>query len=688
MGATSLRPLWLLLALALPGSADATPRIVAAEELRPQARHERATDLILRVIAAYHYESKPVDDRLSSRILDNYLDNMDSNRDFFLSADIRRFEQRRHSLDDALKNKNLTPAFEIFRLYRQRVEQRYAHARRLLEQPFDFSVNESYRFDRRETDWAETEAALNETWRKKVKNDYLNLKLAGKDPDEIRATLRSRYERARTSVFQFNADDVFQAFINSYTTAVDPHTSYLSPRSSQNFEINMSLSLEGIGAVLGADRDHTVVQEVIPGGPAELSGLLDAKDRIIGVGQGAAGGMVDVIGWRLDDVVDLIRGPKGSVVRLEILPEETGLEGRSEIIALTRDKIKLENQAARSDIIELDEGGKLGVIRVPTFYSGLSAQARGKDDYHSTAKDVKRLLTALRDEHCDGLIIDLRGNGGGSLLEALELTGMFIEAGPVVQTRDAEGRIEINLDPDPDIVYGGPLAVLVNRHSASAAEIFAGAMQDYQRGVIVGEPTFGKGTVQNFIDLDRIVEDPEKKHGRVKLTIAQFFRISGGSNQRRGVVPDIILPTAKYSDEHGERSLKGALPWDAIKPARYARANAPVENYAVARERHQRRMGQHRLFQLLLEELEAEREAESRKVVTLLEDRRRAQREQRLAATEEFHNAWRAEQGLPPLPARAAGDAALPEEAEETEAQDVLLEETARILRDLIALAR
>ena len=387
---------------------------------------------------------------------------------------------------------------------------------------------------------------MDEIWRKKVKNDYLMLLLADKEDDDIKEILDKRYARFRTSTFQLNSNDVFQSFINAYTVAVEPHTFYFTPRSSENFDITMRLSLEGIGAVLRAEQDYTVVQRIIPGGPAELGGQLQANDRITGVGQGVRGEITDVIGWRLDDVVDMIRGPKGSVVRLEILSERDGFTGNGRIISITRDEIRLEEQAARSEVIDLENGGQIGVITVPAFYSDFPAQAQGKKDYRSTTRDVRRLLAGLKEKTLDGLLIDLRGNGGGSLLEALELTGLFIESGPIIQTRDYAGKIEINSDPDPDIAYGGPLAVLVNRNSASASEIFAGAIQDYRRGIIIGEPTFGKGTVQNIIDLNHFTDSSHEDHGRLKATIAQFFRISGGSNQHRGVIPDIIFPTAHY----------------------------------------------------------------------------------------------------------------------------------------------
>ena len=677
-----------LLVLTLQLSVQATPPVVTEDELWPEERHERAAAIILHIIGKYHYRKKPLDDDLSSRILDNYLDSLDANRSFFLETDVTDFERHRYLLDDALKDQDLQPVFDIFKVFRRRIDERAAYAQRLLETEFDFGIEENYLFDRRETAWARTEAELDETWRKKVKSDYLLLKLAGKDVDEIKETLHKRYARLRTSTFQLNANDVFQTFVNAYTTVIEPHTTYFSPRSSENFDITMRLSLEGIGAVLRADHDYTVVQKVIPGGPAELGGQLGAEDKIIGVGQGSNGKITDVIGWRLDDVVDLIRGPKGSVVRLEILPETGGIEGSNKIIVITRDKIKLEEQAAKSEIIDLENGGKIGVIDVPAFYSDIIAQSKGEPDYRSTTRDVRKILAELKDKNLDGLLIDLRGNGGGSLAESLELTGLFIESGPIVQTRDSSGKIEINNDPDPEIAYGGPLAVLVDRYSASASEIFAGAIQDYQRGIIIGEPTFGKGTVQNIIDLNQFVRNSDERHGRLKTTIAQFYRISGGSNQHRGVVPDIVFPTARYSGDHGERSLDNALPWDEIRPARYIPTSAPVESFIYARERHINRIKQHRLIQLLLEDMDFTREADNTKTITLLESKRKSEREELLVAKKKLRNEFRVALGLEPVPIHVDDADEAEQDDEELESLDVLLEEAARILFDLIAPSR
>ena len=411
---------------------------------------------------------------------------------------------------------------------------------------------------------------------------------------------------------------------------------------------------------------------------------MQASDKITGVGQGDRGEITDVVGWRLDDVVDMIRGPKGSVVRLEILSERDGFTGNGKVIAITRDEIRLEEQAAQSDVIDLESGGQIGVITVPAFYSDFPAQAQGKKDYRSTTRDVRRLLAGFKEKNLDGLLIDLRGNGGGSLLEALELTGLFIESGPIIQTRDYSGKIEINSDPDPDIAYGGPLAVLVNRNSASASEIFAGAIQDYRRGIIIGEPTFGKGTVQNIIDLNHFTDASDEDHGRLKATIAQFFRISGGSNQHRGVIPDIIFPTARFGQDYGERVLDNALPWDEVKPLYFMPVSAPVESFARARELHEQRIQDNRLMRLLLEDMESAQAMENKKTVSLQQSKRKAEREQRRLATAELRNEYRVTLGLEPVPA----DAVDIEDEDELEDLDPLLDEAARILFDLVVPVR
>ena len=663
--------------------------LVPQSELVPAKKHIDATKVIIYIINSHHYRKKSIDNTLSSSMFDAYLKSLDPNHNFFLNEDIQNFSIYRYKLDEALKEADLEPAFDIFRIYRKRVKERINYAVSELKKEFDFEIDEDYLFDRRDLTWANDVDELNNYWRKRVKNDMLNLLLTGKEKTEIKDILKKRYQRIYTSTFQLDSNDIFQTFVNAYTTTIEPHTSYFSPRTSENFDISMRLSLEGIGAVLRSENDYTLIQKVIPGGPADLSKKLHSKDKIIGVGQGESGEILDVIGWRLDDVVELIRGPKDTVLRLEIIPGKTGNEDLTKIITLTRDKIKLEESASKSTVIDLPElDKKIGVIDIPTFYVDFEAQAKGDPDFRSTSKDVRKLISDLNKEGVEGIIIDIRANGGGSLSESLALTGLFIKEGPVVQTKSSSGEIDINNDPDPSLFYAGPLAVLVDRNSASASEIFAGAIQDYQRGIIIGEPTYGKGTVQNIVDLNHFIKKPKVDHGKLKTTIAQFFRVSGGSNQNKGVIPDIIFPTAINIEDYGERSLENALPWDEVEPARYIKVGALVKDYKIIQSLHEDRVNSDKAFKLLLEQMEFVKKSNDKKTTSLKESKRKTERAQVLDMKHELENELRIVQGLEPLPERddTLDIDEFAEENDEDKPHDVLLQETARILHDLIVI--
>jgi len=662
------------------------------DSLRPTPLQARATELITHFLSNYHYRRTRLDDALSSRIFDNYVDALDGGHSFFLDSDLERFSALRTKLDDQLLDGSLETPFEIFRLYRQRVTERVDYAKGLLRGTFDFSLNEDFLINRKDAPWPKDTAEVDEIWRKRVKNDLLSLQLAGKSPGEAVTTLNRRYETLRRQTEQLTSDDVFQIFVNAYTTAIEPHTSYFSPRSSENFRIRMSLSLEGIGAVLQTEDEHTLVREVVPGGPADLVGRLRKGDRIVGIAQGDSEAFTDVVGWRLDDVVDLVRGPKGSVVRLQVLPKSAGFDGRPSEISITRNRIALEEQAAQKRIVEVSDATgqkrRMGVIDLDTFYLDFEARARGDENYRSTTRDVRRLLTELQAEDVDGVIVDLRGNGGGSLSEATELTGLFIPEGPVVQVRDASGRIGIERDPDPEVAYGGPLAVLVDRYSASASEIFAGAIQDYRRGIIIGEPTFGKGTVQNLVDLGEFDPGNAGKLGQLKATIAQFFRVAGGSTQHKGVVPDIAFPLGSPGEEDGERSYENALPWDEVSPATFQPASAPVELFARVRELHQQRVATNKEFGVIRELVRAREDALATKSVSLNEGQRRTEQHTREEQALTLENGLRLERGLTPLQKLPDAEEELAAEEEDKDdiLSDVLLDEGARILGDVIAL--
>ncbi len=676
---------WILslLLLFLGSAALAMVKEVPLESLKPDKRLRQTALIVNGVLQKYHYRKVKLDDALSSRIFDKYLDSCDPNRSFFTQKEIDRLEKYRYKLDEAIATGWLEPAFEIFRLFRRQVDRQVAWALELLEKnQFDFTRKERYRFDREDAPWAKDEAALKDLWRKRVKNDILNLRLAGKAEKEIRKTLRKRYETLRRRVHQFDADDVFQTFINAYTLSIEPHTAYMSPARSENFDISMRLSLQGIGAVLSSKDEYTEVEKIVPGGPADKSGQLKPGDRIIGVAQGRTGKMEDVVGWPLQDVVEKIRGPKGTVVRLNVLPKSAGAQGAAREIAIVRDRIKLEDQAAKSEIIEVD-GKRFGIIELPAFYRDFQAQAAGRKDFRSTTRDVRKLLRKLKKQKVAGVIMDLRDNGGGSLTEAIELTGLFIPHGPVVQVKDSQGRVEVERDTDPDEVYSGPLAVLVNRNSASASEIFAAAIQDYGRGLIIGEPTFGKGTVQTLVDLGQFTRDKEDI-GRLRLTIAQFFRVQGGSTQNKGVVPDVVFPVVADDGKHGERALDNALPWTHIHAVEHLRLGGA--NLALLRTRHLQRTKLDPGFAYLREEREALREMEHEKTVSLVEKERRKEWQAREKRALERRNRLRLARGLKPLEKLEDEE----EEAHGGKEEDpegigrIWQEEAARILADYI----
>ncbi len=617
-------------------------------------QHARTTKLVHYLLDNSHFKKIPLDDHFSEEVLNRYIDRLDPAKSFFLQEDIDQFAAIKHQFDDYIQQGILEPVYAIFKVFRARVNQRIAFALQRLNQPFDFTLEEQFLLDTKDAVWAQNDRELNDYWRKRIKNDIINLRLASqkddkKRDDKIVQTLTRRYTHIARRTGQFNTGDIFENFINAYVTTIEPHTSYYSPRGAENFRIHMRLSLEGIGAVLQTDDEYTLVRRIIPGGPADMAGQLRPEDRIIGVGQENEN-MVDVIGWRLDDVVDLIRGPKGSIVKLDILPGKEGLDGETETITIVRDKIKLEEQAAKKQILNIETGQartKIGVIDLPSFYSDFNGRNINDPDFRSTTRDVRKLLSELQEENIDGLIIDLRGNGGGALAEAVSLTGLFIEQGPVVQVQNAAGKIQIDHDPDPEIAYHGPLMVLVDQYSASASEIFAGAIQDYQRGLIVGEPTFGKGTVQKLIDLNRFVNTDEDL-GQLKVTVAQFFRINGDSTQHRGVIPDIVWHTTEQKVESGERSYKNAIPWRQIDKTEFipfqTTFHARVLNQTLSR--HFSRAKNNPEFDYLLEVNRINKTNQQRKFTTLNQDKRLENRRQRDWARLELENNKRTALGL------------------------------------------
>jgi carboxyl-terminal processing protease len=649
--------------------------------LRPDPRHESVGELVTEFIQKSHYSHISVDDELSSRVMDRYIESLDGNRMYLLDSDIEFFESYRYQLDDIVRSKPLDPVYEMFSVYQTRVRERLGFALSQLESEPDFTVKEDYQFDRSEEPWAKTEAELDEIWRKRVKNDVLRLELADKPWEESQELLRKRYKRYLKRIDQVKADDVFETFMNAFAHTLDPHSSYLSPRNSEEYRIQMSLSYFGIGASLQLDEDYVQIVNIIPGGPAAIDGKLKPKDRITGVAQGPEGEMVDVIGWRLDDVVDLIRGPANTVVRLQIIPAGA-LPGSSEkTIALMRDQVKLEEQAAKSDIVTVPRDGRewrIGVIEVPSFYRDYRAMSSGDKDYTSTTRDVKRLIGELEEEGIDGLVLDLRGNGGGHLTEATALSGLFIDNGPVVQLRNSSGRISRLDDPDPvaRVAYNGPLTVLVDRFSASASEIFAAAIQDYARGVIIGQQTFGKGTVQNLYSLDQYLKPEDGPgYGQLTLTIGKYYRVTGESTQHRGVDPDITLPSLIDTEQFGESVRDSALPWDTIQTTRF-RAGEPLDSTIESLTASQmERAKTDPNFQYLVDRTRDAEEARQRKTVSLNYEQRLTEREEEMDRALQRENDRRQALNLEPLETL--------EDLDEEDLPDVLLEQAAGIATDL-----
>ncbi|MEL0065495.1 MAG: carboxy terminal-processing peptidase [Gammaproteobacteria bacterium] len=628
--------------------ADQTLASVPAAQTRlaPMPVHVTTTQNIVDALASRHYVPTVLDDNLSSKIYDTYISDLDPSKSYFLASDIAEFEKYRYTMDNALRGGNLKPAFEIFNRYHERVIARFHNVVARLNagiDQFDFTIDESLNVDRENLPWATSNEELDDLWRKRLKDAILNLKLTDKEPEKIQELLVKRFKNRLTRAKQTNSEDVYQLYMNSFTKTYDPHTQYFSPRTSENFNINMSLSLEGIGAVLQLEDEYTKVVSLVPAGPADKTGQLKPNDKIIAVGQGEDGEMVDVIGWRLDEVVQLIRGKKDTIVRLDVISAKQTDASASKVINITRNKVELEEQSAQSEIIEIEQFGavrKIGVIDIPTFYVDFRAMQKGDRNYRSTTRDVKRLIRELTAEQVDGIVIDLRDNGGGSLQEAKTLTGLFIDRGPTVQIRSKSNRVDILDDRDISVIYDGPLAVLVNRLSASASEIFAGAIQDYERGVIIGTQTFGKGTVQSLLPLNR---------GQLKMTQAKFYRISGESTQERGIIPDVIYPSSYDPENIGESTLEDPLPWDKINATSY-RSKSSIDEYVPElRWLHQDRISDNADFNYLKDAFAYRKARSEEDVISLSEARRRQEQADREAFWLALENTKRAAQGLEAL---------------------------------------
>ncbi|WP_373293534.1 carboxy terminal-processing peptidase [Pseudomonas matsuisoli] len=668
-------------------SLQAKPATNEWDALQPDRDQVIASLNVVELLKRHHYNKPPLDDARSEKIFDGYIKMLDPSRSFFTAADIAEFEPWRKQFDNFLRDGQLEPGFTIYKRYLDRQKVRLEFALGLIENgidKIDFTADEEFQVDRENADWPADNAALDDLWRKRVKDEVLRQKLTGKEPKAIQELLTRRYKSQLARLAQTRGEDIFQAYINAFAQTYDPHTNYLSPENAENFDINMSLSLEGIGAVLQSDNDHVKVVRLVPAGPAEKSKQLAPADKIVGVAQGDDA-MVDVLGMRLDEVVKMIRGPQGSKVRLEVIPASNAPNDEStRVVAITREAVKLEEQAAKKSVLSLDHEGKkfkLGVIEVPAFYLDFKAFRAGDPNYKSTTRDVKRLIGELQKDKVDGIVIDLRNNGGGSLQEATELTGLFIDQGPTVLVRNSDGRVDVLAGEETNAFYTGPMAVLVNRLSASASEIFAGAMQDYHRALIIGGQTFGKGTVQTIQPLN---------HGELKLTLAKFYRVSGQSTQHQGVIPDIEYPAIVDTKEIGESALPEAMPWDSISAVIRPRTDPFGPFIDDLKSKHEKRTSTNPDFVFSRERLSLNRELMKDTTVSLNEQKRRAYQNGIEAKQLTIENDRRRAKGEEPLKKLAAEDEnealVTGNEKDVKPEDDAYLTETGHILLDYLGL--
>ncbi len=669
------------------------------EPVASQQIHGETAVSLLEELQTKHYSEINIDDNFSSAAFDSYLDTLDGSHLYFLKSDVDELSVYRYTLDDSLKAGSVEPGFEIYNRYYKRVLERLIYAINRIETnipEMDFTLDESISIDREDAPYANTVEELDEIWRLRLKNSVLSLRLTDDTNEEIEEKLSKRYRNQLSQILKTNERDIFQTYLSTVAKAVDPHTAYFSPRDSENFNMGLSLSLQGIGAQLTSEDEYTKVVELIKGGPAERGAELKAGDRIIAIGQGVDGDLQDVVGMRLDDVVSQIRGEKGTVVRLNVIPADAITESSATVVSITRDTVKLEDQSAKKEVIELSYSGqdyKIGVIDLPTFYFDFEAASRGEEDFKSSTRDVRNLLEELKEEEVDAVVVDLRNNGGGSLSEANQLVGLFIETGATVQIRYSGIRNGFTRpfgDNDPEVAYDGPLAVLVNRTSASASEIFAGAIQDYQRGVVLGGQTFGKGTVQEIIPMD---------YGQVKLTRSKFYRISGASTQHRGVIPDITFPDFYDAYEDiGESSLDGALPWDTVRPVEYRTYNSIQTMLPELQNLHDERAKTSPDFIYLLGQIERTRALREKETFSLNELVVKQEREDSRREEFDAENMRRALKGIPLEEWKEDAEEGSTEftdeetilvdnEEEKEEEGDPLILESARILADFISLS-
>ncbi len=670
------KKLYLMLALATAFACNAAPAKVnykhaGPNDLQPDEQQSVVLKYVYTLVSDYNYKKVPLNDSVSAIIYDRYIKKLDENHNYLLASDIKEFDQFKTTFDDDIKAGNLANVFYIFNVFQKRYNEYVNFSVAQLGKTFDFTQNETYTYDRDKLPWAASETDLHNIWAQRVKYDLLNLKLTGKELAANKETLKKRYTNILSQSNKLSNQDVFQAFMDSFTEAIDPHTNYFNPSNAANFNIDMSRSLEGIGASLLMENEYVTIKNVTPGGPADKSKLVNADDRIIAVAQGKTGEFQDVVGWRIDNAIALIRGPKGTTVRLQLLAKGAAPTAKPRVIELVREKIILKDISARKDIRTYMQNGKavkIGVISIPAFYLDFADYKAGNPNYKSTTRDVKLILDTLKRQNVDGVVIDLRQNGGGSLMEAVELTGLFIKTGPVVQVRDSRNQVEVDKDDDPAIAYSGPLAVLVDRFSASASEIFSGAIQDYGRGLILGTQTYGKGSVQNAIDLDKVITPSLKdkllavagktktvatgsqnKFGQLNLTIAKFYRINGSSTQHKGVLPDVDFPSIIPLDKYGEDTEPSAMPFDVIDKSDYTPVGSFTTVLPQLKKLHEDRMAASQSYKYLLEDIADSKKQATETSVTLNEAKLKEQRDADEKKAFERNNLRRVALGLPAL---------------------------------------
>ena len=673
-----------------PAPAAATPQTPVwtptGDDLKPTVTQERVEQAVTQLLTRYHYRKVRLSDSLSAVVWNNYLKEMDPSKVYFLASDVTSFEKYKYQIDDALVNGDLTAAFDMYNVFRRRFNERTDYVKQTLSKPFSFTTDESYNVDREKAQWPKTADEQNDIWRKMLKNQALELKLAGKADTSVATLMNSRYKNLGKNMNRIKSDDVFQWYMNAFGETLDPHTNYFAPRSADRFNEEMSQSLEGIGARLQEDGEYIKITDLVIGGPALRSKQFMVGDKIIGVAQGDNGTVVSVVGMQVDEAVKLIKGPKGTVVRLQVKSASALATDVPKEIRIVREKIKLEDSRAHKEVIDITEDGhtyKMGVVVLPLFYRDFEGARRREQDASSTTIDVKNIIDTLKQQKVDGIVIDLRGNGGGSLTEAINLTGLFIQKGPVVQVRDSGGDTDVMADNDPSVTYDGPLAILVDRFSASASEIFAAAIQDYRRGIIVGGQTFGKGTVQQLIDLNNMLPKEQDKVGQVKMTTQKFYRINGSSTQHKGVTPDIQFPSRYSAEDFGESSQPSALPWDQIPSARFDATTFINDKLTTRlRDKYEQRLKTDADLKKEAQAVAEFKKAKENTTVSLQESKRKKEKEE---AEKKMANLEK----TPADPADASEPVVaigtVPSTVKAKKKKDTYLTEAGRVLADMIA---